>query len=198
MTSDQQLPGIVVDEVANRVDDWPLVESKIGFRNNYLTVTLDRLRSPAGDEHERVVVRPRGAVAVVALDDSGRVLLVQQFRHAIGQRSVEIPAGILDIAGESKIDAAARELAEEADIVAAKWEHLLQINPTPGFCSEQIDIFLATELSAVPVDERTAREAEEADMEQWWIDLDLAIAAALEGKITDAKTIAGLLAASRR
>jgi len=189
--------GVVTDSVANRPAAWPVSESTVGFENDYLRVTVDTIEDTVGDEHSRVVVRPRGAVAVAAVDSRGRILLVQQFRHAVQKYTVEIPAGILDVEGESKRDAAARELAEEADVQAADWSHLLNINTTPGFCSEEIDIFLAKELAPVPLDQRTDREAEEADMTHWWVPIDDAVKAVLAGDITDGKTIAAIFAVAR-
>ncbi len=189
--------GVVTDSVANRPAGWPVSKSTVGFENDYLRVTVDTIEDTAGDEHSRVVVRPRGAVAVVAVDSRGRILLVQQFRHAVQKYTVEIPAGILDLEGESKRDAAARELAEEADVQALEWSHLLNLNTTPGFCSEEIDVFLARELSAVPLDQRTVREAEEADMKHWWIPLDRAIQAIYSGDITDGKTVAAIFAVAQ-
>ncbi|NLC98508.1 MAG: NUDIX hydrolase, partial [Actinomycetales bacterium] len=194
MTTHPQLTGNVVDAIGNLSGSWPVVGSEVGFANDYLKVTVDTISDPAGVGHSRVVVRPRGAVGVAALDSENRILLVQQFRHAVQKQTVEIPAGILDVAGESKVDAAARELAEEADVVAASWQHLLTINPTPGFCSEEIDLFLARDLSPVALADRIEREAEEAHMSQWWVPLDKAVESVLAGKITDAKTISAILA----
>lgn len=191
-----ELTGTIVDYVANLRDSWPVRGTEVGFANDYLRVTLDTIVDPEGVGHSRVVVRPRGAVGVVALDDQDRILLVQQFRHAVQQQTVEIPAGILDMPGESKESAVARELAEEADVRAHLWKHLFKINPTPGFCSEEIDIFLARNLEPVALSDRIEREAEEAHMRQWWVPLDRAVEAVLGGKISDAKTIAGILAVS--
>ena len=98
MTTHPQLTGNVVDAIGNLSGSWPVVGSEVGFANDYLKVTVDTISDPAGVGHSRVVVRPRGAVGVAALDSENRILLVQQFRHAVQKQTVEIPAGILDVA----------------------------------------------------------------------------------------------------
>ena len=105
----------------------------------------------------------------MAIDEDGRVLLIQQYRHPIRLRDWEIPAGLLDVAGESPLETAQRELVEEADLVAADWEPLLSIFTTPGGNDEVVHIFLARGLS--PVGTAHAREAEEADIRIEWMPL---------------------------
>lgn len=197
MTTHPRLVGDVREDVENVADAWPVPETEIGFSNDYLKVTVDTIVDPAGDNHSRVVVRPRGAVAVAAIDEFGRILLVQQFRHAVQSRMIEIPAGILDVEGEAPADAAARELAEEADLVAHTWSHVLHLNTTPGFCSERIDVYLASDLEPVAESDRVPREAEEAGIQHWWVPIENAVEAVSEGRITDAKTVAAILLAGR-
>lgn len=198
MTPHPQLTGTVTEEIANESGHWPQLGSDVGFANDYLRVTVDTIEDPGGANYSRVVVRPRGAVGVAAVDDDNRILLVQQFRHAVQQYTIEIPAGILDIPGESEEEAIARELAEEADVFADSWERLYTINPTPGFCAEEITLFLARSLHPVPLTERTPREAEEAHMRHWWVPINRAVATVLAGKISDAKTIAAILTVAAR
>lgn len=194
MTPHPEFTGDITNEVSNLADSWPVEHTEVGFANDYLRVTVDTVADPGGEQHSRVVVRPRGAVGVAALDSDNRILLVQQFRHAVQKQTIEIPAGILDIPGEAKEVAVARELAEEADVRARTWKPLFQLNPTPGFCSEEIDIYLATDLESVALADRIEREAEEAHMKHWWVPLDRAVTAVLEGKISDGKTMATILA----
>jgi ADP-ribose pyrophosphatase len=149
---------------------------------------------PDGGEHERVIVKPHGAVGVLALDEDDRVLLVEQYRHAVRRRLLEMPAGTLDVDGEDELETAQRELAEEADLTAASWDRSLGMFATPGYSSEPWTVFRATQLSPVPHEERTDRKAEEADMQQWWLPFDAAVEAVLAGRITDAMTVAGVLA----
>lgn len=195
MTSHPSLPGLLAPAaLADSDQAWPVARTSAIHDSAYLSVRSDTIVDADGGEHPRIVVTPHGAVAVVALDDEGRVLLVEQYRHPVGRRLLELPAGTLDVEGEEPLAAAGRELAEEADVVASTWAPLLTLSMTPGYSTEQIEVFVASGLSAVPEDERTAREAEEADMAQWWVPLDDAVAACLDGRIADAKTVAALLA----
>ncbi|GAA3547084.1 ADP-ribose pyrophosphatase [Aeromicrobium flavum] len=198
MTSHPRLPGLVADpSIAAAAGTWPQSGSETGFQNAYLTLTIDTIVGPDGDTHPRVVVRPRRAVGVVAVDDERRILLVEQYRHPMGRRMLEIPAGLMDVDGEEALQTAARELAEETDVVAETWRELMTIAPTVGYSTETITLFQATGLTPVPDADRTEREAEEADMAQWWVDLDDAVAACLDGRIFDAKTIVAILAVAR-
>ncbi|MDR2323305.1 MAG: NUDIX hydrolase [Microbacterium sp.] len=137
-----------------------------------------------------------GAAAVVAMDEDGRVLLIQQYRHPIRQRDWELPAGLLDVAGEDPMDAARRELAEEADLVASAWEPLISIYTTPGSNSEIVHIYLATGLSAA--ESAFARTDEEADIRLAWVPLSEAADGVLAGRLRNGILAAGVLAAERR
>lgn len=195
MTSHPSLPGTLADaSLADSEQSWPVRSSEEKFANGFLRLTLDTIVDPDGGEHPRAVVHPRGAVAVLAVDDDGRVLVIDQYRHPVGRRLLELPAGTLDVDGEAPVDAAARELAEEADLQATSWEVQLRMFATPGYSSEAWTIYRATGLSPVPDDERTEREAEEADIQQWWLPLDDAVEAVLAGRIADVKTAASILA----
>lgn len=194
-----RLPGTIVSgqDVTDREQRWPLVDSVRKFDNHYLCLDHDVIAAPDGSHHSRVVVRPHGAVAVLAVDDADRVLLLKQFRHPVGRRMIELPAGTLDIDGEAPQTAAQRELREEGDVDAASWRLLLRMTASPGYSSELWQVFEARQLHTVPAGERTRREAEEAEMEQIWVGVDEAIEAVLDGRITDALTVAGLLALRR-
>ena len=146
------------------------------------------------DEIVRQYVDHPGAAAVVAIDDQERVLLIQQYRHPIGHRDWEIPAGLLDIAGEPPIDAARRELAEEADLDAERIEPLLSVFTTPGGNDEVVHIFLARGLR--PASATVAREAEEADIRVEWVPLDDAVEAVMSGRMRNGILVAGILAAA--
>lgn len=125
----------------------------------------------------REYVDHTGAVAILALDDQDRVLLIRQYRHAIGTREWEIPAGLLDIDGEPPVIGAQRELAEEADVVAREWNLLSDFYSTPGGSNEAIRIYLARGLSES--DARFERTDEESDIEKRWVPLDEVVAAVL-------------------
>jgi 8-oxo-dGTP pyrophosphatase MutT (NUDIX family) len=161
------------------------------------TVYSDQVTMSGGGTAGRDVVVNKNAVVVVALDDVDRVVLIKQYRHAVGKRLWELPAGLCDIDGENLVVTAARELAEEADLNAARFDLLVDLHPSPGFSAEQVRIFLARELTAVPDDHRHERLDEEADIEIVWRDLDEAVAMVLRGEITNAAAVSGLLAAAR-
>lgn len=144
----------------------------------------------------REYVAHTGAVAVVAIDDDGRVLLIQQYRHPIRHRDWELPAGLLDVVGEEPLLAAQRELAEEADLVAANWESLVSVWTTPGGNDEMIHVFLATGVSSAA--QAHEREDEEADIRVEWVALSDAVEAVLAGRMHNGILSIGVLAAERR
>jgi ADP-ribose pyrophosphatase len=147
-----------------------------------------------GDEQiTRDYVDHTGAVGVFAIDDDDRVFLIKQYRHPIGHRDWEIPAGLLDEDGESPLDAAKRELAEEADLVASEWAVLTEFWTTPGGSDEAIRVYLARGLSAAP--EAFAREAEEADMQTTWVPLDELVEAVLARRLANAPLMIAALTA---
>jgi ADP-ribose pyrophosphatase len=137
---------------------------------------------------------------IVALDDTRRVLLVTQYRHPVRGHLVELPAGLLDQAGEDPYAAARRELYEEADLRADTWHTLLDLRTSPGGMNEPGRVYLARDLHPVPDPDRHRRggngEYEEADLRAFWTDLDQAVADAMAGTIQNAATVAGLLAAA--
>jgi ADP-ribose pyrophosphatase len=196
MTEHPLLPGRLADAgLTDTEQAWPVSKTEPKFESPYVSLSIDTIVDPQGEEHGRAVVRPNGAVGVLAIDDDDRVLLVEQYRHPVGRRMLEIPAGTLDVDGEAPLDAAIRELAEEADVVAAKWEPMLDLFATPGYSTEHWQVFWASQLSAVPEAERTIRVAEEADMTQWWLPFDQAVEAVLAGRFTDSMTVSAILAA---
>jgi len=138
-----------------------------------------------------------GAVAIIAVDDQDRVLLVSQYRHPVRSELWEPPAGLLDVAGEPPVVAAARELAEEADLRADTWHVLVDFYTTPGGSSERIEVFLARGLHEVPEGERHVRIHEEADMVPVWVPLDDAVDAVLAGRLHSPTAVVGVLAAAR-
>ena len=160
-------------------------------------VGLDRL----GDkelllrQHYQGVDHP-GAVAVVVEDDGGRILLLRQYRRPVDMDLWEIPAGLLDVDGEPPQLAAARELAEEADLVAEHWQVLVDVFNSPGSSSEAIRIYLARNLTDVPEADLHTRTDEEAEIEHLWVDLDDAVQAVMAGRLHNPSAVAGVLAAA--
>lgn len=191
------LPGhlLAADEFLGDVEQqWPVLATTRPYDASFISVREDRVQAPAGGELSRTIVEHHGAVGVVAVDERDRILLLRQYRHAVGRRLLEIPAGILDVDGESAADAAARELGEEADLVADRWELLVEMYSSPGFTDERLDVFLATDLRPVPVAERTPRAEEEADMDAVWVPVHEAVAAVLDRRITNSLAVSGILA----
>ncbi|HJF14843.1 MAG TPA: NUDIX hydrolase [Enteractinococcus helveticum] len=136
-----------------------------------------------------------GAVAIVAVDDQQRIAMINQYRHPVGQDCWEIPAGLLDVEGESHLVTAQRELAEEADLQAADWSVLVDHYPSAGSSAEAIRIFLAQGIEELPTDQHHQREAEEAHLILRWIPFDQALHAVLTGAIRNVNAISGILAA---
>ncbi|MFD6165712.1 NUDIX domain-containing protein [Oerskovia sp. NPDC060287] len=137
-----------------------------------------------------------GAVAIIALDEDERVLLLHQYRHPVRRELWEPPAGLLDVDGEDAQAAAARELLEEADLRAAQWDVLVDYYTTPGGSNEALRVFLARDFSEVPAAERHEREAEELGMELRWVPLDEAVSAVLAGDLHNPSAVVGILAAA--
>jgi len=175
-------------------DGYEVLKSTERLRNRVFAIVTDELRMPDGSVAERDYMRHVGSVGVVALDGDDRVVLVRQYRHPLGEVIWELPAGLIDVAGEPLVDAAARELAEEVDLRAGRYDLLADANPSPGCSDEVIRLFLARDLSDVPAGERHARTHEEAGMTVERIRLDRAVAMVLGGEITNAACMIGILA----
>jgi ADP-ribose pyrophosphatase len=174
---------------------WPVVSSSEQFRGRLVTVRADKVRMPGSNVAEREVVVHPGAVAILALDDAGQVLLVRQYRHPVGRLLWEIPAGLRDVAGESLSNAARRELLEEAGYRARDWRVLTDYYSSPGFTTERLRIFLARDLEFVPPGERDfVPEDEEAELVPAWLALDEAVRKVLAGELHNGATALGILA----
>lgn len=171
----------------------PVLDSEVVFRGRVWDVRRDTVDLPTGPVIRDYVEHP-GAVAVVALNADGQVLVIRQYRHPVGMHEWELPAGLLDVAGEPPVRCAARELVEEADLSADTWHHLLTYRSSPGGMNEVLHLFLARDLREVPVEERHTRTDEEAGMPTRWVGLDELCAAALDGSVGNAALIIGALA----
>jgi ADP-ribose pyrophosphatase len=168
-----------------------VLSSEAAFEGKVWNVTRERFQY--GDEElVREFVDHPGAVAVLAIDDQERVLLIRQYRHPVAMRDLELPAGLLDVHGEGLLVAAQRELAEEVDLEASEWAVLTDFNTSPGGSSEAIRVYLARGLSATPAFDR---HSEEADIELLWVSLDEAVEAVLDRRIGNAITCIALLTA---
>jgi ADP-ribose pyrophosphatase len=168
------------------------VSSETVYRGKILALRTDEVRMPGGRTAVREVVEHYGAVAVAAIDDDGRAVLVYQYRTALGRRLWELPAGLLDEPGEAPQVAAARELREETGLVADDWRVLIDVALSPGFCDEAVRVYLARGLREVG---RPAADHEEADMTVHRVGLEQAVERVLSGEIANATAAAGVLAA---
>lgn len=181
----------LVDVTAER----EVVEHRVLHAGRVFDVVSDTVRLDDGDV-VREYLGHTGAVAVVALDEEDRVLLLSQYRHPVRHVLWEPPAGLLDVAHEDPVAAAARELAEEADLVAGRWWRLVELFSSPGCSDERITVFLARDLTPVPDAQRHVRGEEEAHMVPVWVPLDDAVAAVLDGRLHSPTAVCGVLAAA--
>lgn len=172
-----------------------VVSSELMYSGRVWDVRSDTVRYGDGEIVRQYVDHP-GAAAVVAVDAQDRVLLIQQYRHPIRHRDWEIPAGLLDVAGEDPLQAAQRELAEEADLAAQDWDPLVSVFTTPGGNDEVVHLFLARRLA--PVGTAHAREEEEADIRTEWVPLDDVVTGVLHGRLRNGILAVGVLAAAER
>jgi ADP-ribose pyrophosphatase len=175
--------------------DWPVVSSSEPFRGRLVAVRTDKVRMPGSNLAEREVVLHPGAVAVLALDDDGRVLMIRQYRHPVGRLLWEIPAGLRDVAGEPLLATAQRELLEEAGYRARDWRVLADYYSSPGFTTERLRVFLARGLELVPPEERDfVPEDEETQLVPAWLPLDQAVGKVLAGDLHNGAAAIGILA----
>ena len=187
---------MTTDDVLTLADaehEFPVVAEQLRFEGAKWSVWSESVDFN-GHIAVRDVLRHPGAVAVAAIDDAGRLLLIRQYRHPVRALMWEIPAGLLDLVDEEPEVCARRELLEEAGVVARELTPLLTLALSPGGTSERIHIFRATGLE-VDVDARPLTgEAEEHDLPQLWVPLDEAVARCLDGSIANATAVAAILA----
>ncbi len=172
-----------------RVGDTPRFEGSL-FR-----VSSVEFEGPDGDRFERDIVHHPGAVVVVPVTDDGKVMMVRQFRAAIGEELLEVPAGKRDVDGEPTEETAARELAEEVGRRAGRLELLARFYNSPGFTDEFTYLYLARDLEEVPLD-RQGFEEQHMTVEE--IPLDKVPELVTSGRIIDAKSIIGVELARER
>ena len=157
------------------------------FDGALLKVHRDRVRLPDGSPGTREYIRHPGAVGIVALFDDGRLVLERQFRYPHGREFIEIPAGKLE-PGEPPLETARRELLEETGYSAGQWSRLGVIHPSIAYTDEAIELFIARKL------EKRQRSLDQGEfLEVLIVPLKEALAMIRDGRITDAKTVAGIL-----
>jgi ADP-ribose pyrophosphatase len=169
------------------VKDYRTLSSRYVYNGHNIRLRVDDVLLPSGKETVREVVEHNGAVAIVAVDEEKNVLLVRQFRHAAGKELLEIPAGGID-PGETPEETARREMQEEAGYAPGHLESLGGFYSAPGYASEYLHLFLATELMPARL---IAEDTEEIKLVR--MPLKEVIKLIHKGDIEDAKSIAGLL-----
>lgn len=173
--------------------EFQVVGSKDVYQGRVVGLRVDEVAMPGGGVAKREVVEHLGAVAVVALDEQQRVAMIHQYRHPIGRRLLELPAGLLDVEGEPPLLTAQRELAEEAGLAAARWDTLVDVAASAGFTDEVVRVFLARELTEVERPE--LEDDEEADIVLHRVPLADAVRMTLAGELINGATVGGILAA---
>lgn len=187
--------ALLTGPLADLPDPAEVVASERVFDGRVWDVRRDTFRF-GGQDVVRDYVDHTGAVAVLARDEQDRVLVINQYRHAIRTRDWELPAGLLDVEGEDPLEAAKRELAEEADLVASDWSPLIDVATSPGGSDEVIHVFEARGVSAAP--DEFVRTEEEAEIVLRWVPLAEAVEAALAGSIRNSILLVAVLAAHAR
>lgn len=180
------------DPLRDEADQRPVAAHRTVHEGMVWDLVRDTIDFAPGVRFDREYIRHTGAVAVLAVDEADRVLLIRQYRHPVGHRLWEIPAGLLDLAGEPPHVAAARELAEEAGCEPVRMSTLVDLRPSPGGSDEVIRVYLAEGVRES--EEEFERVHEEAELISRWVPLREAVAAVLEGRITNGTTVAALLA----
>ncbi|MBJ6638086.1 MULTISPECIES: NUDIX domain-containing protein [unclassified Streptomyces] len=172
--------------------EWEIRATETPFTGNKTSVRTDEVVMPDGSVVRRDYQVHPGSVAVLALDEEDRVLLINQYRHPVRHKLWEIPAGLLDVPGENPLHAAQRELYEEAHVKAEDWRVLTDVYTTPGGCDEAVRIFLARDLSEAE-GERFEAEHEETDMEHARVPLGELVRRVLAGDVHNNCLVVGVL-----
>ena len=168
------------------------IKQRTVFRGRVITVNVETVTLPNGVTEDLEIIHHPGGAAVVAVDAQDRVCLLHQFRHAANGYLWELPGGKLD-PGEPPLSTAQRELVEEAGVSALEWQPLGIVVSSPGVFTEVVHLFLARQL-----EHRSATPEASEVFESRWVPLEEALARALDGDITDGKTVIGLCRAANR
>ena len=176
------------------VEHWPIVHHEVEAVGKVCSFVEDEVRLPDGGTMRRQWVTHPGAVAIMALDERGRVAVVDQYRHPVAARLVEPPAGLLDVAGEDPLAAARRELAEEAMLAADDWRVLVDPFTSPGGLLEAVRVYLARGLHRAPHPDGFVAEDEEVDMGVSWRPLDELVEDVYAGRLHNPSMVSGTLA----
>lgn len=179
----------------DRKMQWPVVSREVLGQGRVSSFVNEVVETPDGASMERQFLTHPGAVAIVPWDEErDEIALLQQYRHPVRMELVEVPAGLLDVAGEDWNDAAVRELAEEIELKAARWDVLVDMATTPGACEETIRIFLARGLERAERPEGFELEGEEAHMTWAFHPRQEVVDAVMAGRVQSPTLVAGILA----
>lgn len=173
-------------------EEWEIRATQTPFVGNKTSIRVDEVVMPDGNVARRDYQVHPGSVAILALDDAGRVLVLRQYRHPVREKLWEIPAGLLDVPGENPLHAAQRELYEEAHVKAEDWRVLTDVYTTPGGCDEAVRVFLARGLSEAE-GERFAAEDEEIDLELARVPVEELVRGVLAGELHNNCLVVGVL-----
>jgi ADP-ribose pyrophosphatase len=161
------------------------------YRGRIFTVLVETITLPKGGELKAEIIRHPGSVVIVPVTDAGEIVLVQQYRHAIGRLAWELPAGSLK-PGEDVERAAIRECHEEVGLVPSTMRRVGSFFPTPGYCDEEMNFFIASGLRAPGTDDEAAHQDEDEDIVAQPFAMATVRAMIVSGEIVDLKTVAGL------
>ncbi|MFD8600138.1 NUDIX domain-containing protein [Kitasatospora sp. NPDC059646] len=174
-------------------EEWDVRDGHTPFQGRMTGMRSEQVRMPDGSWAQRDYQIHPGSVAVLAVDEQARVLVLRQYRHPVRHRLWELPAGLLDVPGENPLHAAQRELFEEAYCKAGQWRVLVDFYTSPGGSDEALRLFLATDLSEAE-GERYAAHGEELELESAWVPLEQLVDLVLAGELHNPTLVTGTLA----
>lgn len=181
-----------------RVDEpmkWPVGSREVLGTGRVSSFVEEQIDTPSGDTITRQFITHPGAVAVVAWrEDEDQIAVLRQYRHPVGMELVEIPAGLLDVDGEEWLLGAQRELAEEIELAAGRWDVLVDITTTPGSSEESLRIYLARDVRPAPRPDGFVLEGEEAHMTWEWVSRQDLVDEILAGRCQSPSLVSGVLA----
>lgn len=178
-------------------EDVALHSRRTAYHGSISDLVVDSFTLPGHDDAlSREYLQHPGAVGIIVMDPDDRVLVINQYRHPVGMRLWEVPAGLLDVDGEPPHVAAARELAEEADLDVGRLDLLVEWFSSPGISDEALRVFVARDCTPTPRAERHERTGEERDIITRWVPLDDVVDAVLSGTAHNPTLVVGVLAAA--
>ena len=180
-------------EIEDRAESWPVLESRVLAEGGITAYHEDLVRMVDGTESRRQYTTHHGAVGVIVLDGEGRMLTLRQYRHPVRRQLWELPAGLLDKPGEHPLEAARRELYEEAHLRAAEWRVLVDYFNSSGTSDEATRIFVARGVSEAD-GEPFAREGEEAGIVTRWVPVAEMVERVLDGRVGTSSMVAAVCA----